>query len=71
MADKQVNNHQMAFIKGRQIMFAALLASECIDSRRKNGIPEMMCKLDIQKAFDHVNWTTSISQGKWDLEING
>ena len=56
MADKQVNNHQMAFIKGRQIMFAALLASECIDSRRKNGIPEMMCKLDIQKAYDHVNW---------------
>ena len=54
--DKLVNNHQMAFIKGRQIMDVALLASEFIDARRKNGIPGIMCKLDIQKAYDHVNW---------------
>ena len=37
-------------------MDAALLASECIVARRKNGIPGIMCKLDIQKAYDHVNW---------------
>ena len=56
MVDKLVNNHQMAFIKGRQIMDVALLASQCIDARRQNGIPGIMCKLDIQKAYDHVNW---------------
>ena len=56
MVDKLVNNHQMSFIKGRQIMDVALLASQCIDARRQNGIHGIMCKLDIQKAYDHVNW---------------
>ena len=56
VVDKLVNNHQMSFIKGRQIMDVALLASQCIDARRQNGIHGIMCKLDIQKAYDHVNW---------------
>lgn len=57
VASKLVNKHQMAFIEGRQIMDAALIASECIDSRMKGRTPGIMCKLDIQKAYDHVNWT--------------
>jgi len=51
-----VNKHQMAFIKGRQIMDAALIASECVDSRLKGAEAGLMCKLDIEKAYDHVNW---------------
>lgn len=58
MAYKLVNNHQMAFIKGRQNMDVALLANECIDARMKNGIPGIMCKLDIKKTYDHVNWNS-------------
>ncbi|WMV19117.1 hypothetical protein MTR67_012502, partial [Solanum verrucosum] len=54
--DKLVNKNQMAFIKGRQIMDAALIASECVDSRLKGNTPGVMCKLDIEKAYDHVNW---------------
>jgi len=38
-------------------MDATLIASECIDSRMKGGSPGLMCKLDIQKAYDHVNWS--------------
>ena len=37
-------------------MDAALIASECIDSRMKGGVAGLLCKLDIQKAYDHVNW---------------
>lgn len=51
---KLVNKHQMAFIKGRQIMDVALLASECIDSRIRGGTPGLMCKLDIEKSYDKV-----------------
>lgn len=35
---KLVNKHQMAFIKGRKIMVAALIASECVDSRLRSDV---------------------------------
>ncbi|XP_060211899.1 uncharacterized protein LOC132639472 [Lycium barbarum] len=55
VVSKLINKHQMAVITGRQIMDVALIASECIDSRMKGVEPGVMCKLDIQKAYDHVN----------------
>ena len=51
-----VDNHQMAFIKGRQIMDAVLIANECVESRQRSKCPGILCKLDIQKAYDHSNW---------------
>ena len=56
-----VSKAQNAFVEGRQILDAALIANEAVDGflrRKENGI---LCKLDIEKAYDHLDWNFLLS----------
>ena len=54
---KVVSKAQGAFVEGRQILDAVLIANEVIDSIFKNNESGILCKLDIEKAYDNVDWT--------------
>ena len=51
-----VNSAQNAFVEGRQILDAPLIANEVIDSIMRRKERGVLCKLDIEKAYDQINW---------------
>ena len=58
---KLVNKAQHAFVEGRQILDASLIANEVIDSLMRKKERRILCKLDIEKAYDQISWNFIIS----------
>ncbi|KAJ9698913.1 hypothetical protein PVL29_007804 [Vitis rotundifolia] len=52
-----VSEYQNAFVKGRQILDASLIANEVVDFWQKCKEKGLICKLDIEKVYDSINWT--------------
>ncbi|XP_026440533.1 uncharacterized protein LOC113339485 [Papaver somniferum] len=50
-----ISDFQGAFIQEKKILAGVLIANECVDSRLKANKPGILCKIDMEKAFDNVN----------------
>ena len=51
-----ISDSQQAFIQGRQILDTVLIDSKALNSKLKDNTSGLLLKMDIEKAFDHVNW---------------
>ena len=58
---KIISKAYNAFVEGRQILDAVLVANETIDSIVRGNSSVVLCKLDLEKAYDHVDWSFLLS----------
>ncbi|RVW71406.1 Uridylate kinase [Vitis vinifera] len=47
---------QGAFVEGRHILDAVLIANKVVDEKRRSGEEGVVFKIDFEKAYDYVDW---------------
>ncbi|RVX09484.1 hypothetical protein CK203_015264 [Vitis vinifera] len=52
---KTISSSQGAFVEGRHILDAVLIANEVVDEKRRSGEEGVVFKIDFEKAYDHVD----------------
>ena len=55
MFPKVISKAQNVFVNGRQILDAMLVENEVVDSFIRSNKNVVLCKLDLEKAYDHVD----------------
>lgn len=68
--NKLVFRKQNAFIKSRQIIDTSFISNEVLDCIIKSIETGILCKLDIKKAFEQLNWIVLINMLK-KMEFQG
>lgn len=56
MMNSIILDPQGAFVAGWQILDGVLIANECLDDWLKWSRNWILVKLELEKAYDHVNW---------------
>ena len=54
--DKVISKSQNAFVEGRHNLDVVLIANEIVDSTLRRNKCGLVCKLDIEKAYDSISW---------------
>jgi hypothetical protein len=53
---RSLSEEQLGFLQGRQIQDAIGIVHECLHSIKKKKLKSLVLKLDLQKAYDCINW---------------
>ncbi|RVW38699.1 hypothetical protein CK203_077511 [Vitis vinifera] len=51
-----ISGSQGAFVEGRHILDAVLIANEVVDEKKRSREEGVVFKIDFEKAYDHVDW---------------
>lgn len=51
-----ISPSQNAFVRGQQILDSSLIANKCIDHPQKKKQDDLVSHIDMEKAYDHINW---------------